>query len=191
MLSLGFEQYYDLEGERVLQHQYPIGQFQLIENPASDDRNRCIQEIADIPQTLRHTVHNLTEEQLLIPYRPGGWTVCQVVHHMADNDMNAYIRFKRALTEDNPTVSSYREDLWAEWSDYRVPIEPSLVLIASIHSRFVALLQSLHVSDFQKKFTSPTHGEMSLDVATQRYAWHGHHHIAQIASLKERLGLYA
>lgn len=173
------------------QIRYPIGQIQLIENPTPEDRIRWIEEIRELPQTLRQTVHNLTEEQLRIPYRPGGWTVCQVVHHMADNDMNAYIRFKRALTEDNPTASSYREDLWAELSDYRVPIEPSLALIESIHSRFVALLRSLHLSDFQKKFTSPTYGEMSLDVATQRYAWHGCHHIAQIASLTERLGLCA
>jgi len=162
---------------------YPIGQFNATPNPTPEDRIKWIQDIAEIPLILRLTVQDLTEEQLHIPYRPGGWTVSQVVHHMADNDMNAYIRFKRALTEDNPTAGSYREDLWAELSDYRTPIEPSLVLIDSIHSRFVALLRSLHLSDFQKTFTSPSHGEMSLDVATQRYAWHGRHHIAQIASL--------
>lgn len=172
------------------QIRFPIGQFQLIEHPTPEDRDRWIQEITDIPRILRLTVQDLTEEQLHIPYRPGGWTVCQVVHHMADNDMNAYIRFKRALTEDNPMASSYREDLWAELSDYRTPLEPSLVLLESIHSRFVVLLRSLHLSDFQKTFTSPTHGEMSLDVATQRYTWHGRHHIAQISSLKERLGLF-
>ncbi|MEK5255305.1 YfiT family bacillithiol transferase [Paenibacillus sp. FSL E2-0201] len=171
------------------QIRYPIGQFQRIEHPTPEDRNRWIGEIRDLPQILRRTVHDLSEEQLNRPYRPGGWTVCQVVHHMADNDMNAYIRFKRALTEDNPIASSYREDLWAELSDYRTPIEPSLVLIDSIHSRFVALLRSLHLSDFQKKFMSLTHGEMNLDVATQRYAWHGRHHTVQIASLKERESL--
>lgn len=168
------------------QIRYPIGQFQLIENPTPEDRNRWISEIRDLPLILRQTVHNLTEEQLHKPYRPDGWTVCQVVHHMADNDMNAYIRFKRALTEDNPIASSYREDLWAELSDYRTPIETSLVLIDSIHNRFVGLLRSLHLSDFQKIFTSPTHGQMNLDAAIQRYAWHDRHHTAQIASLKER-----
>ena len=168
---------------------YPIGQFNATPNPTLEDRIKWIQDIAEIPIILRLTVQDLTEKQLHIPYRPGGWTVCQVVHHMADNDMNAYIRFKRALTEDNPTAGSYREDLWAELSDYRTPIEPSLVLIDSIHSRFVVILRSLHLSDFQKTFTSPTHGEMSLDVATQRYAWHGRHHIAQIDSLKKRLAL--
>lgn len=163
---------------------YPIGQFEPIQNPTPEQRNRWIEDISEIPKILRLTVQNLTLEQLLTQYRPGGWTVQQVVHHMADNDLNAFIRFKRALTEDSPTASSYREDLWAELSDYRTPVETSLVLLESLHSRFVALLRS----DFQRTFTSPTHGEMSLDVATQRYAWHGRHHIAQIASLKERLG---
>lgn len=167
---------------------YPIGQFEPIPNPISEQRNRVIEEILDIPEILRLTVHKLTPEQLLTPYRPGGWTVLQVVHHLADNDMNAYIRFKRALTEESPTASSYREDLWAELSDYRIPVETSLVLLESLHSRFAALLRSLTPSDFQRTFTSPTHGKMNLDAAAQRFAWHGRHHIAQIASLKERSG---
>lgn len=168
---------------------YPIGQFEPIQKATSEQRNTWIEEISEMPKFLRLTVQNLTMEQLHTQYRPGGWTVQQVVHHIADNDMNAFIRFKRALTEDNPTASSYREELWAELSDYRnTPIETSLVLVESLHSRFVALLCSLHQSDFQRTFTSPTHGLMSLDVATQRYAWHNRHHIAQIASLKGRLG---
>lgn len=167
---------------------YPIGQFEPIQNPTPKQRSRWFEDISEIPKILRLTVQNLTLEQLLTQYRPGGWTVQQVIHHMADNDMNAFIRFKRALTEDSPTASSYREDLWAELSDYRTPIESSLVLLELLHSRFVDLLRSLHPSDFQRTFTSPTHGVMSLDVATQRYAWHGRHHIAQIVSLKERLG---
>jgi hypothetical protein len=168
---------------------YPIGQFEPIQNPTPEQRNRWIEDISEMPKILRLTVQNLTMEQLLTPYRPGGWTIQQVVHHMADNDMNAFIRFKKALTEDNPTASTYREDLWAELSDYRsTPVETSLILLESLHSRFVALLYSLRPTDFKRTFTSPTHGVMSLDVATQRYAWHGRHHIAQIASLKERLG---
>jgi hypothetical protein len=142
-----------------------------------------------MPKILRLTVQNLTMEQLLTQYRPGGWTVQQLVHHMADNDMNAFIRFKKALTEDNPTASSYREDLWAELKDYlNTPIETSLILIESIHNRFVALLRSLSPSDFNRTFISPTHGEMNLDIVTQRYAWHSKHHIAQIDSLKQRMG---
>jgi len=167
---------------------YPIGQFQLIKHPTPEDRIRLIEEICEMPLNLRRTVHNLTEEQLNTPYRQGGWSVRQVVHHLADNDMNAYIRFKRALTEDNPMASSYREDLWAELSDYRTPIEPSLLLIESIHSRFVALLRSLHPADFDKRFTSPTYGEINLDVAIQRFAWHDRHHIAQITALRELRG---
>jgi uncharacterized damage-inducible protein DinB len=167
---------------------YPIGQFEPMEQPTAEQRNRWIEDISVMPKALRLTVQNLTLEQLLTRYRPGGWTVQQVVHHMADNDMNAFIRFKKALTEDNPTAGSYREDLWAELSDYRnPPIETSLVLLESLHSRFVALLCSLLPSDFKRTFTSPTHGLMTLDVATQRYAWHGRHHMAQITSLKDRL----
>ncbi|MFX3633880.1 MAG: YfiT family bacillithiol transferase [Candidatus Pristimantibacillus sp.] len=166
---------------------YPIGQFVPIESPTPEQRIGWIEEITQQPSILRLTVENLTKEQLLTPYRPGGWTVQQVVHHMADNDMNAFIRFKRALTEDNPVVGSYREDSWAELSDYQTTIETSLVLIESIHSRFAALLHSLHQADYRKTFTSPTHGLMSLDHAAQRYAWHGRHHLAQIISLKERM----
>ncbi len=167
---------------------YPIGQFQPIHNPTLEQRNRSIQDISEIAKILRLNVKNLTIEQLHTPYRPGGWTILQVVHHMADNDMNAFIRFKKALTEDNPIASTYREDMWAELSDYRsTPVETSLILLESLHSRFVALLRSLRPTDYKRTFTSPTHGIMSLDVAAQRYAWHGRHHIAQISSLKERL----
>jgi hypothetical protein len=171
------------------QLQYPIGQFEQIEQPTPEQRNSWIDDISEMPKKLQLTVQNLTLEQLHTQYRPGGWTVQQVVHHMADNDMNAFIRFKKGLTEDNPTASTYREELWAELSDYhKTPIETSLALLESLHSRFVILLHSLSSSDFQRKFTSPTHGVMTLDVATQRYAWHNRHHIAQIVSLKERLG---
>jgi uncharacterized damage-inducible protein DinB len=167
---------------------YPIGRFEAVQSPTPEQRSRWIEDISEMPKMVRLTVQNLTMEQLLTEYRPGGWTVRQVVHHMADNDMNAFIRFKRALTEDSPTAGSYREDLWAELSDYETPIEASIILLESLHSRFAALLYSLRPSDYQRTFTSPTHGEMTLDVAAQRYAWHGRHHIAQIASLKERMG---
>jgi hypothetical protein len=169
-------------------YRYPIGQFEPLPNPTREQRNEWIDEIAAMPAHLRQTVQRFTSEQLLIPYRPGGWTVQQVVHHMADNDMNAYIRFKRALTESSPAASSYREDEWAKLADYRAPIESSLLLLESLHNRFVTLLRSMLPSDFQKTFTSPAHGDLTLDVATHRYAWHSRHHIAQIVSLKERMG---
>jgi hypothetical protein len=168
---------------------YPLGKFIPEEQPTSEHRKRWIEDIAQIPTVLRLTVQNLNAEQLLTPYRPGGWKVDQVVHHLADNDMNAYIRFKRALTEEVPLAGSYREELWAELSDYQdAPIEMSLVLLESLHQRFVVLLRSLSPHQFQRTFVSPTHGTMTLNIATQRCAWHGWHHIAQIDSLKERMG---
>lgn len=168
---------------------FPIGQFEPLQNPTPEQRNKWIQEISEMPTLLRLTVENLSIEQLHTQYRSGGWTVQQVVHHMADNNMNAYIRFKKALTEENPIVSSYREDLWADLNDYKnTPIELSLNLIEAIDSRFTSLLASLTITEFERTFKSPTHGLMNLAVATQRYAWHGRHHIAQIESLKQRRG---
>ncbi|MDL4839905.1 YfiT family bacillithiol transferase [Aquibacillus rhizosphaerae] len=168
---------------------FPIGQFEPVQNSTPEQRNQWILNISELPEHIRNTVQNLSIEQLHTQYRSGGWTIQQVVHHMADNDMNAFIRFKKALTENNPISSSYREDLWAELSDYQnTPIEISLNLIESIHSRFVILLRSLSEFEFQRSFKSPTHGFMNLEIATQRYAWHGKHHIAQIESLKQRMG---
>ncbi|TDG00601.1 YfiT family bacillithiol transferase [Paenibacillus piri] len=167
---------------------YPIGTFEPVPNPTPEQRSSWIGEMTEIPSIVRLNVQSLNSEQLETPYRPGGWTVRQVIHHMADNDMNAFIRFKRALTEERPIAGSYREDLWAELGDYQVPIEASLVMMESLYGRFAALLRSLHPTDFQRTFTSPTHGVMSLDTAMQRYAWHDRHHIAQIAALKQRSG---
>ncbi|OXM85160.1 YfiT family bacillithiol transferase [Paenibacillus rigui] len=167
---------------------YPIGPFEQVHHSTFVQREQWTKEISEAAALLRLAVHNLTTEQCLTPYRPGGWTVRQVIHHMADNDMNAFLRFKRALTEDSPTVPSYREDLWAELSDYETPIETSINLLEAIHSRFVMLLRSLHPSDLERTFTSPAHGLMNLDTAIQRYAWHNRHHTAQIASLKARNG---
>ncbi|SFL65698.1 DinB superfamily protein [Paenibacillus sp. 1_12] len=168
---------------------YPLGKFIPEEHPTPELRITWMEDIAQIPETLRLTVQNLNTEQLRTPYRPGGWNVQQVVHHLADNDMNAYIRFKRALTEEAPIAGSYREDLWAELDDYQeASIETSLILMESLHQRFVVLLRSLSQQHFRLTFTSPTHGVMTLDMAAQRYAWHGRHHIAQIDSLKQRMG---
>jgi hypothetical protein len=168
---------------------YPLGEFEPEKQPTSEHRKKWIEDIYQMPKLLRLTVQNLTAESLLTPYRPGGWNVEQVVHHLADNDMNAYIRFKRALTEETPIASSYREELWAKLSDYQTtPIEISLILLDALHHRFVDLLRTLSSEQFQRTFISPTHGVMNLDIATQRFAWHGRHHMAQINSLKERMG---
>ncbi|WP_053375452.1 YfiT family bacillithiol transferase [Paenibacillus sp. FJAT-27812] len=168
---------------------YPIGKFIREEHATEEQRRSWIQEIARFPARLRLTVQNLNEEQLLTPYRPGGWNVKQVVHHLVDNDMNAFIRFKRALTEEAPLAGTYNEKLWAELNDYHeTPIDTSLILIDSLHQRFVILLRQLTPDQFQRNFVSPTHGKMNLAAATQIYAWHGRHHAAQIDSLMERMG---
>lgn len=170
------------------QWRYPIGRFEPEDNLTEERRLEWIREIEDLPRRLRGSAMPLTPAQLDTPYRPGGWTVRQVVHHMADNDMNAYIRFKRALTEENPTAGSYREDAWAELADYAGPIEPSLALLGALRERFAGLLRELEPTLLNRTFVSPAHGEMGLGVAMQRYAWHGRHHLAQIESLKRRSG---
>jgi hypothetical protein len=166
---------------------YPIGQFDPIVQPSAEQLTGWIKEIGDFSRYLRQMVQDLTSEQLKTPYRPDGWTIQQVVHHLADNNMNSYLRFKKGLTEDNPLVNSYRQDLWAELNDsIDEPVDTSLLLIQSINSRFVRLLISLNIVDFQRTFISPTFGVLTLNIAIQRYVWHSKHHAAQIKSLKER-----
>lgn len=168
---------------------FPLGPFTPEDCPTPDTRAACIADIVSLPGDLRASLTGLTDEQLLVPYRPGGWTVKQVVHHMADNDMNAYIRFKRGLTEEAPIAGSYRQDVWAELADYRdTRIDTSLLLMEALHERFVILLRSLAPADFARTVTSPTHGDMTLEIAMQRYAWHNRHHLAQIQSLIDRMG---
>ena len=168
---------------------YPIGQFTSVQEFTEEQRNQVIESIAEIPDRLRHAVNGLRLEQLSAPYRPGGWTVQQVVHHLADAEMNAYIRFKRGLTEERPLAGTFREDLWAELNDYQdTSVETSISLLEALHNRFVKLLLGLKPSDFERSVTSPTHGDMTLDVAVQRFSWHARHHIAQITSLRERMG---
>lgn len=167
---------------------FPLGQFVPVQKLTLEQRNKLFKEISELPKHLRFTVQHLSIHQLQTQYRPGGWTVQQIIHHMADNDINALIRIKKALTEDNPFVGSYREDLWADLNDYQhTPIEISLNLIELISIRLIKILSSLTTYQFQRTFKSPTHGLMDLDVAAQRYAWHTKHHIAQIESLKHRM----
>jgi hypothetical protein len=163
---------------------FPIGQFEPIINPSLEDRANFVNQIPKITKTLRNIMKDLQPDQLNIPYRQDGWTIKQIVHHLADNDMNAYLRFKRALTEDEPISSSYREDLWAELSEYRdVPIENSLLLIETLHSRFLILLNGLKPDQFRRKLKNQVLGSITLDTALQRFVWHNRHHISQIESL--------
>ncbi|HKG22797.1 MAG TPA: putative metal-dependent hydrolase, partial [Blastocatellia bacterium] len=143
----------------------------------------------ETPARLREAVEWLSPEQLETPYRPGGWTVRQVVHHVPDSHLNSYVRFKLALTEDHPTIRPYREDRWAELEDARsAPLDVSLALLDSLHGRWVLLLRSLKPEDFARTFEHPELGEVSLEKNVALYAWHGRHHVAQITSLIERMG---
>ncbi|OKP90556.1 metal-dependent hydrolase [Paenibacillus helianthi] len=173
----------------IEQLRYPIGPFVSPGQPTSAQRKESIDEIRNMAQVWRAAVLPLTLEQLNTPYRPGGWNVKQVVHHLADNNMNAYLRFKRGLTEEAPEIPSYREELWAELSDYHEePIETSLALLDSLNRRFAGLLVSLEEEQFNRTFISLMLGTMTLDTAIQRYNWHNRHHLAQITSLIERSG---
>lgn len=167
---------------------YPIGKKVLVENPTDAQRREFIEAIAEAPARLAAAIAGLTLAQLDTPYRPGGWTVRQVVHHLADSHMNGYVRFKLALTEDEPTIKPYDEARWAELPDSRAAIDPSLALVENLHTRWVILLRALARADFARKFTHPQIGKVSLDDYLQEYAWHGRHHVAQITSLRERSG---
>jgi uncharacterized damage-inducible protein DinB len=167
---------------------YPIGRFEWKGQHTPEERRRRIEDIAQTPQQLRAAVADLSVEQLDTPYRPGGWTVRQVVHHVPESHMNSYIRFKLALTEDQPTVKPYDEARWAELPDVAgTPIEVSLDLLHALHERWVVLLRSLSDADFNKQFHHPEIGIVSLDRNLALYAWHGAHHVAHITSLRERM----
>ncbi|HTR39519.1 MAG TPA: putative metal-dependent hydrolase [Bryobacteraceae bacterium] len=168
---------------------YPIGKFQFPEVVSAGDRRRFIDEIAEAPARLRAVVAGLSEAQLETPYRPGGWTVRQVVHHVPDSHLNSYVRYRLALTEDDPVIKPYAEDRWALLSDARTaPVEVSLQLLESLHQRWVALLASLGEEEWWRTFRHPELGPVRLDQNAALYAWHGRHHVAHITALRERMG---
>lgn len=166
---------------------YPIGRFRRVTSLTGAERQESIESIAAAPARLRAAVHGLAEEQLDTPYRPGGWTVRQVVHHVPDSHMNAYIRFKWTLTEDNPTIKTYEQGLWAELADSRGPVEGSLAMLEALHDRWVRLLRSLTPEDFSRPFNHPENGPMTLDGLLVLYDWHGRHHAAHVTGLRERM----
>jgi len=169
--------------------QYPIGKFSFQAPLTEDDRQKCLDDISHAPANLRAAVSGLSEDQLDTPYRPAGWSVRQVVHHVPDSHMNAYVRFKLALTEEEPTIKPYAEDRWAVLADTRTtPIEVSLMLLESLHTRWMRLLGSLAAADWKRTFRHPDLGVMNLDKTLALYAWHGRHHVAHITSLRERSG---
>jgi uncharacterized damage-inducible protein DinB len=167
---------------------FPIGEFTRDSERSSESRKNHVRVISELPARLVEAVKGLTDEQLDTPYRPGGWTVRQTLHHVADSHANSLIRFKLALTEDNPTIRPYYEDRWAELPDCNLPIDVSLKMIEGIHARWTALLRGMSDADFDKKFIHPETGEWKLDDALALYAWHAKHHTAHINNLAEREG---
>ena len=168
---------------------FPIGRFTRPASYTDASRAAAIAAIAATPANLRLATNGLTEEQLDTPYRPGGWTVRQVVHHVADSHMNAYCRTRLALTEENPTIKPYDEAKWAELADAKsAPVETSLALLDGIHSRWGTLLDSLTPADFARTMMHPENGPMTIDVLLSLYSWHGAHHTAHITGLRQRSG---
>lgn len=165
---------------------YPIGKFLRPEVISADDRLSAIATLAELPTHLRNAAGNLNHTQLGTPYREGGWTVRQLIHHIADSHLNAFIRIKLALSEDWPTIKSYDEKTWATLHDAAAPVEWSLNLIEALHARWVMLLQSLDEQQWQRGFRHPENGPMSVELATCLYAWHSRHHTAHINQLRLR-----
>ncbi|KAF2509922.1 YfiT family bacillithiol transferase [Flavobacterium foetidum] len=166
---------------------YPIGKFTAPENYSSNYIEEKIVEIETFPNRLEKEVMHLTDEQLDTPYRPGGWTVRQVIHHCAESHMNCFIRIKWALTENNPVIKAYDEVLWAELpDDLKMPIEPTLNLLKGLHARLAFLMRNLTESDLEKTFVHPSdNSENKIKKIIGSYAWHGNHHLAHITSLKK------
>jgi hypothetical protein len=165
------------------------GQFNWTGPNNAEQRRQLIDDIAAAPQRMRSAIAGLTDTQLNTPYRDGGWTVRQVVHHVPDSHVNSYIRFKFALTEHEPTIKPYDESVWAELIDAKTgPVEPSLNLLEGLHHRWTILLRSLSEDDVKRKFLHPELGVVTIDKYISLYAWHSKHHVAHITALRERNG---
>jgi len=168
---------------------YPIGKYTPPQEATPALRQQAIDSIAATPAKLKAALSGLHDAQLDTPYRDGGWTVRQVAHHVPDSHLNAYVRFRLALTEDQPTIKPYEEARWAELADAKsAPVAVSLALLEPLHDRWVRLLRSLTAADFARTFVHPEHGVRTLDWMLFLYAWHGRHHTAHITELREQKG---
>ncbi|MBI3475360.1 MAG: bacillithiol transferase BstA [Acidobacteria bacterium] len=168
---------------------YPLGKFSFDGTLTPDQKKQYLNDIEQTPARLRAAVQGLSAQQINTPYREGGWTVLQVTHHVADSHMNAYIRFKLALTEEEPTIRPYMEDRWAELPDSKqVPIEVSLALLDSLHQRWTNVLKNISDTEWKRNFRHPEMGLMSLEKTLALYAWHGRHHTAHVTKLREKMG---
>ena len=168
---------------------YPIGRFQWKESLTAEEREALLDDLATQPTRVRQAVEGLSEEQLDTPYRPDGWTVRQVVHHVADSHLNSYVRFKWATTEDNPAIKTYDQVAWAELADgSAAPVDQSLDLLDALHGRWVAWLRTFGPNEWERTFQHPKWSDFGLEPNLQLYGWHGNHHLAHISGLKERMG---
>jgi hypothetical protein len=168
---------------------YPVGEFKYDDPLTQEQKQKFLDDIEQTPANLRAAVQGLSEKQLDTRYRPEGWTLRQVVHHVPDSHLNAYIRTKLALTEDEPTIKPYAEDRWAQLADTQAtPVKVSLALLESLHDRWMRLLRSLQPEDRKRSFRHPELGVMNLDKTLALYAWHGRHHVAHVTSLRDRNG---
>lgn len=166
---------------------YPIGPCEYPEIVTAEARQEHVENLAAAPGRMREAVGGLTDPQLDTPYRPGGWTVRQLVHHFADSHINAYVRFRLALTEEEPTIKPYDQEKWAELPDAKsLPVEVSLQLIDALHRRWTELLRSLSDADFARRLRHPELGVLRLDTYLASYAWHCRHHAAHITALRRR-----
>ncbi len=164
---------------------FPIGNFEKPKDISDVNLSNFILSIEELPKNLRDSVDGLNDEQLDTPYRVDGWNLRQVVHHVGDSHINAYSRFRIALTEENPTIRPYREELWAELADKNMPVEVSLNLIEAVHARWTFLLRSMSADDFQRPLNHPESGTWKLDEMLALYDWHSRHHTAHIKNLKK------
>jgi hypothetical protein len=168
---------------------YPIGRFEHSGPVEQEDLARWISHIEELPARMAEAVEGLTEAQLDTPYRPGGWTIRQVAHHVPDSHLNAYVRFKWTLTEERPSIKAYDEKAWSELADYRLtPVATSLEFLHLLHAKWVVLLRSLEPAQWQREFVHPEWGTVSLALTAGTYAWHGRHHVAHINRAVEREG---
>jgi uncharacterized damage-inducible protein DinB len=168
---------------------YPIGKFHYDGALSAEQKQACLDEIAQTPAKLRSAVKDLSDAQFDTPYRDGGWTVRQVVHHVPDSHLNSYVRFKLALTEDEPTIKTYAENRWAELADTKAtPIVVSLTMLDALHDRWIRLLRSLSAEEWKRTLRHPDMGVMTLEKTLALYAWHGKHHVAHITELRKRMG---
>ncbi|MEX2273063.1 MAG: putative metal-dependent hydrolase [Vicinamibacterales bacterium] len=178
-------------GEKPMSEQdlrYPVGKFKPVANPGPDVRRQAAADLSALPSRMRAAVNGLSDAQLDTPYRDGGWTVRQVVHHVADSHMNGLVRVKLALTEDSPAIKPYKEALWAELSDAKLPIELSLGIIDGVHARLDAIIAAMKDEDYGRTFMHPENGLTPLSTWVQLYGWHSRHHVAHITALRASKG---